>query len=131
MSGGRISISSDDELTTLPVASFSPLQVHSPLEGASRSDLREIRSMSITGTHFDTVRPPTNASEVPTIDTEYRGRTQPCAVLSNNYYARVASASTEGRRSTSQLLEGAQAFDETPDKSPYLVYLMSLVIHIA
>jgi hypothetical protein len=118
VSSGRTSISSDHGFTALPVASFSQLRVYSPSQVAL-TDLGETRPMSITGTHFDILRPPTNSSEVLTIDTEYRGRTQPYAVLSNNYYARVASA--DGRRSTSLLLEGVQVLDDVPDKDPYLV----------
>ena len=78
------------------------------------------RPMSITGTHFDNACPSTNSSEVFNIDTEYRGRTLPYTNLATNYYSRVPSGSTDGRRSTSLLLEDRQPLTEN-DKDPYLV----------
>ena len=134
------SISSDRGLSELSglaaavvAASYSPLHERSTsdvsqareMQDLSRPPAFHIRPMSITGTHFDTLRPSTNSSEVFNTDTEYRGRALPYTNLATNYYSRVPSGSTDGRRSTSLLLEDRHPLQEDtetpPDKDPYLV----------
>jgi hypothetical protein len=116
----RESVSDDGDLRGPQTASYSLLDMpsRSDIGMSPRPELS--RHMSLTGTHFDVHRPPTNASTF-TVDTEYRRQTLPFTSLAPNYYSRVPSGSTDGRVSTSSRDEEARPLTETADKDPYLV----------